>query len=424
MKLILKPLLKMLARATLRRYRPRVVGITGSVGKTSTKEAVAAVLASKYRVFQSPKNLNNELGLPLAVLGESDSGYGSLVAWAGIFVRAVRQLIKKNTSYPEVLVLEYGVDHPGDMAYLLSVAKPNVAVVTAVAPTHLEFLKTVAAVAREKQQLATSLDSSGVAVLAADDEMVAGFAERLRARVVTFGLSPSAQVRADAVQLSTAGAPGTAFKVSVSGSSLPVSLPGVLGRPPVVAALAAVAVGQALGVPLIEAVNALQKVVWPAGRLKVLAGVAGSVLIDDTYNSSPRAVAEALRVVQEVPAAEGARRWAILGDMLELGKASVELHREVGSRAAASGIDYLVTVGKESEAVHQAALTAGFNPQNMWHFAASSEVAKVIAPRLKANDIVLIKGSQGVRCELITKALLKNPEQAPELLVRQYKPWV
>ncbi len=427
MRLVIRVLLKVLARATLRRYHPRIVGITGSVGKSSTKEAVAQVLGLKYRVFQSPKNLNNELGLPLAVLGEADSGYSNLFAWAAIFWRALRQLTSGNTNYPEVLVLEYGVDHPGDMAYLLSVAKPNVAVVTAVAPTHLEFLKTVAGVAKEKRQLVASLDASGVAVLSADDPVVAGFAEGLKGRVVTFGLAPSAEVKAEAVSFSVAGdgsRAGTTFKLSLAGSSVPVNLVGVVGHPSVAAALAAAAVGEALGLPLINMVNALQHVAWPAGRLRVLPGAGETVLIDDTYNSSPRAVYEALRVLRELAVPGGGRRWAILGDMLELGKQSAELHREVGKQVAASGIDYLVTVGKESQEVHQAALAAGFNPQHVWHFAASPEVARAIASRLRAGDALLIKGSQGVRCERVTRALLRNPDQAHELLVRQCKPWV
>ncbi len=427
MKAILKLILKLLARATLRRYRPRVVGITGSVGKTATKAAVAGVLGTRFRLNPGYKNLNNEFGLPLCILGEADSGYGSAWAWLGILGRGLRQLLFHNPHYPEVLVLEYGIDRPGDMVYLLNLARPQVAVVTAIGPTHLEFLKTLATVAAEKARLVQALTPAGLAVLNADDPQVMALAPRLRARVVTFGFGEGANVQAEAVASTTnqAGtATGTTFKLRLSGSSLPVSLQGLCGRPPVLASLAAAAVGQEFGVPLIDIANALQGLVWPAGRLRLVPGSSETTLIDDTYNSSPRAVAEALQILRELPRAPGTRRWAILGDMLELGQQSKDLHREAGRLVASGGVDYLVTVGRESVATNEAARAAGFNGANQWHYATSGEVGSFVKPRLHPGDVVLIKGSQGVRCERITRELMREPARAGELLVRQHKPWV
>jgi len=427
MKTILKFILKLLARATVAQYRPRVVGITGSVGKTATKIAVAAVLSTRFRLNASHKNLNNEFGLPLSVLGEADSGYGSAAAWLGILWRGFRQLFVRNPHYPEVLVLEYGIDHPGDMVYLLSIVRPEVAVVTAIGPTHLEFLKTVTRVAAEKGKLVQALNPTGLAVLNADDPLVFELQHITKARLVTFGFSSSATIQAEAlaVTITPAGvASGITFKLRAAGSSLPVSLPGVVGRPPVLASLAAAAVGQEFGVPLIEIANALQSVAWPAGRLRLLAGVESTTLIDDTYNSSPVAVTEALQVLRELPRVPGTHRWAILGDMLELGAQSKELHRAVGRLVAEGGVDYLVTVGKESTEINVAARAAGFNAANQWHFPSSGEVGSFVKPRLHPGDVVLIKGSQGVRCERITRELMLEPSRVKELLVRQYKPWV
>ncbi|KKT21629.1 MAG: UDP-N-acetylmuramoyl-tripeptide-D-alanyl-D-alanine ligase [Parcubacteria group bacterium GW2011_GWE1_43_8] len=165
MKIILQQVLKILARVFIARYHPRIVGVTGSVGKTGSRLAIAAVLAERWRVGQAQNNFNNEIGLPLAILGEPDSGYRNLLAWLGILIRAIKHLVIKQKDYPEVLVLEYGVDHPGDMNYLLAIARPEVAVITAISATHLEFFGSVEGVAMEKSKLIASLPLQGTAVL-------------------------------------------------------------------------------------------------------------------------------------------------------------------------------------------------------------------------------------------------------------------
>ncbi|MDP3986101.1 MAG: UDP-N-acetylmuramoyl-tripeptide--D-alanyl-D-alanine ligase [Candidatus Veblenbacteria bacterium] len=427
MKFLLKLILKLLAKATLAKYCPRIVGITGSVGKTGSRLAVAAVLRQRFSVGEPAKNLNNEIGLPLAILGEQDSGYRSLVAWLGIFVRAFKQLIVKNSTYPEILVLEYGVDRPGDMDYLLSVARPEVAVLTAVSPTHLEFLQTVEGVAREKGKLVLALPATGTAVLNVDYPQVAALVGKGAAKVLRYGSDNMANVRAQGVSLSqdaSGAVQGVSFRLSIEGSTVPVLVRGTIGTPAVSMAMAGAAVGLALGLSVLEVTRGLAAFVPPPGRLSLIEGVHGTTIIDDTYNSSPEAVRVALLALGDMPCPVGARRWAVLGDMLELGKESEVLHRAVGEEVAKLKIDYLVTVGEQSRDIARGAIAAGLSEQNTWHVPESSQAGKTILESLLSGDVVLVKGSQGVLCERVVKDLMAAPRRAGELLVRQSKPWV
>lgn len=426
MKTVLKAVLKWLAQRTIAKYLPRVVGITGSVGKTSTKDAVAAVLRAKLRVGSNSKNLNNEIGLPLGVLCEDDSGYRNPFKWLAILIRAGRSLVLGKSNYPEVLVLEYGVDHRGDMDYLLRITKPDVAVVTAVSPTHLEFMGSVDAVAKEKGKLVTALPAGGTAVLNSDDQLVLAMGERTKSKVITYGLN-AADVRAENVSVSRnegGAVRGMSFKLVSGGSSIPVLLPGVIGKPPVASALAAAAVGISFGMSALDVGEALRTISFPPGRLRILSGIKNTTLLDDTYNSSPRAAEEALDSLAAVPLPDGARRWAVLGDMLELGEQSETLHRQLGEAVVKSGCDYLVTVGERARDIARGAVSRGLAPDRTWHFARAEEAGLFVQERLQPGDLVLIKGSQGVRCEKITKELMAEPQLANKLLVRQYKPWV
>ena len=427
MKFILQFILKLLAKATLAKYQPRVIGVTGSVGKTGSRLAVVAVLQQRWRVAGSQKNLNNEIGLPLAIIGEADSGYRNFLAWLGIFSRALRQLIVPSANYPKVLVLEYGVDHPGDMDYLLSMARPEVAVVTAVSATHLEFLNSVAAVAQEKGKLVSALSARGVAVLNFDFPAVAVMATKTQARVVGYGEAPSTDIRLTGTNVSQAPdgqIQGMSFRLSLGGSTVPVLIRDAVGKPVASMAAAGAAVGFALGLSVLEITQGLKKFSPPQGRLRLIKGVGESLLIDDTYNSSPQALAEAIDILSKLPLASGGRRWAILGDMLELGSESERLHYEAGKKIVEGQADYLVTVGKISKQILAGARAAGMSADQSWHIATAAEVAAIVKPLLQRGDIVLVKGSQGVRCEKAVKALMAEPQKAKELLVRQSSPWV
>ncbi len=426
MKKILSFILKILAKLILWRYHPIVIGITGSVGKTSVKEAVANLINRTGRtVWHSQKNLNNEIGLPLTVLLAKDSAYRNFLSWFKIFTQATKRLIIKDRYYPEFLVLEYGVDHPNDMDYLLSIARPQIAVLTAVSASHLEFMGSLDGVFKEKSKLIKALPLKGTAVLNGEDSKVLSLKSSVKCRVLTYGQVPGFDIYAEAVSLSLKPVIGMTFKMALKGNSWPMTVPGTVGEPIVSTVLAAAAVGQALGFTNLQILEGLKNLSLPAGRLRLLPGIKDTILLDDTYNSSPRAALAALQALVRIPLpVPSGRRWAVLGDMLELGNTSELLHREVGQSVAELGIDFLVTVGNESRSIGRGAVDKGMSEDRVWHFATSLEAGLFVQDRLVSGDVVLIKGSQGVRCEKITKELMAQPQKAKELLVRQYEPWL
>ncbi len=419
----LQALLAFLARAVLARYRPRIVAVAGSVGKTSTTRAVTAVLARSFSVRGSAGNHNNEIGVPLTVLGEARSGGRSPFVWTGILARGFLLAFGPARAYPKVLVLEMATDHPGDLAYLTSIASPDVAVLTAIAEEHTEFLGDLDGVAREEGAVVHALGPEGIAVLNADDPRVAALAEGLGDRAVTFGFGESAQVRAERVGAELAlGTVFTRFGLRIGERSLPVNLPGALGEGNVYAALAAASVALALRIDPALIPYGLAEYQPPPGRLRVLPGIKGVTLLDDTYNASPRAVELALKTFRALPAA--GRKIAALGDMLELGALTEEAHRQVGAAAASSGIDVLIGVGPASVFLCEAARRSGLSEDRVFHFPNAGEAGRFLQERLHPGDALLIKGSQGIRMEKIVRELMAEPGRAAELLVRQSKDWL
>jgi UDP-N-acetylmuramyl pentapeptide synthase len=427
---ILVPLLATLARLILRRYRPQVVGITGSVGKTSTKEAVAVVLGHRRRVRRSVKSYNNEIGLPLTVIGAAAPGR-SFVGWAGVVRRALRLVLWRDDDYPELLVLEMAADKPGDIAYLTAVAPCDVGVLTAIAPAHLQGFKTLERLTAEKRLVVSRLRPGGAAVLNRDDELVMKTSAPEGVSVLTYGFGERADVRGSEVALSfdpsgandLAALRGTSFKVSHAGSTVPVLLPCVVGRPPVLAALAAAAVGLHAGLNLVEIAEALQSYRQPPGRLNLLSGMNGSIVVDDTYNASPAAALAALDTLASLPVRAGGKRYAVFGDMLELGAYAEEGHAVVGRRVAERHPDALVTVGEAARTIAREARLAGVDASAIFSFAAAEEAHQFLAARLQSGDVVLVKGSEKARLERLVKDLLVDPERAGELLVRQEPAW-
>ena len=336
--------LRLLARLTIAKYNPAIVGVTGNVGKTSAKLAIATVLASDRTVRASVKNFNNELGLPLNIIGEFDSTEG-----LGIWIRAIWTGLKNlviTTDYPEVVVLEYGVDRPGDMNYLLGIVRPQIGAVTAVGdvPVHVEFFSGPEGLAKEKSKLIAALPATGFAILNADDPVVMKMAGQTRAHAVTFGFAPKADLHLTNFKNRfdpASSEAGVSFKLNYAGASVPVRIEGVFGKTAAYASAVAAATGIVFGLNLVKIAEALGHYAGPAGRLRAIPGLHRSTLIDDTYNASPRAMAEALETLKALKAK---RKIAVLGDMLELGQYTLEAHREVG-RTAAKVADMIVTVG-------------------------------------------------------------------------------
>lgn len=426
MRFILKFILKILARLIIARYQPRIVGVTGSVGKTGSRLAITAVMSERFKVGQAKKNLNNEIGLPLTILGEPDSGYRNMLVWFGIIARAIKKIIFKDKNYPEILVLEYGVDHPGDMDYLLSIAKPEVAVITAIGATHLEFFGSVDAIAKEKSKLIAVLPTTGTAILNYDFSSVVQQKNRTKAKVLGYGASELANVKVIGADISQTNGliQGMSFRLAIAGSTVPVLIRGTVGLPVVSMAAAGAAVGQAYGLSVLEITHGLEKFSSPAGRLRLINGLNNSLIIDDTYNSSPQAAAAAIEILNVLPLTISGKRWAVLGDMLELGNDSEILHYEIGKKIGDSKIDYLITVGLAAENILKGARDSGFSADSSWHVTNTNEAVVLIKQKLNKADVILVKASQGVRCERIVKGIMQEPEKAGELLVRQSPPWV
>ncbi len=414
--------LRFLARATIRRYNPTIVGVTGSVGKTSAKEAVRAVLSHGRRVRASAKSFNNEVGLPLNILGDWSSTEGWwFYPW--VIVSSLWRLAVRSASYPEVIVLEYGIDRPGDMTRLLSIAHPSVAVFTAVGetPVHVEFFPSPEAILHEKAKLITQLPMTGFAVLNADDVRVIAVGKQTRARVLTYGFAETADVRVVGFGVHREnGATGVTFKLVHGGNMVPVRLNGVLGRSQAYAVAAAASVGLVCGMNLIDIAEALAHYAPPPGRLRLIPGLRGSLLLDDTYNASPLAVQEGLEALKSLKAK---RSIAVLGDMLELGKYTLEGHENIG-RLAAKCVDLLVTVGLRGKFIAESALRAGMPRKSVVPFMTVNEATVYLQGMLKRDDAVLLKASQSVRMEKVTKELMGDPLRAEELLVRQNPAWL
>lgn len=424
MKSLLQKFLAFAARRTLKRYEPVIIGVTGSVGKTSTKDAIYTALKAKYRVRRGEKSLNSEIGLPLAVL-DAQNHYRDSMGWLAELANILKKVII-GFEYPEILVLEYGIQKPGDMDYLLSIAKPQIGVVTAIGevPVHVEFFKDSAEVVSEKAKLVEALPADGIAVLNHDDYDVLGMGEKTKARVITFGLERHASVKITnytfqhAKDTEMSDIPkGIAFKLEYNGSVVPVKLSGAFGFPQCYAAAAATAVGTALGMHLAEISEALRGYEPPPGRMRLVKGIKKSFILDDTYNAAPDAMRSALDTLRELPAR---RKIAVLGDMLEIGKYTEQVHRAVGDQAS-SFVDLLFTVGPRAKFIADEARSHGC--VQVFSFDDATPAGKALEPVIREGDLILVKGSQGMRMEKTVEEIMAEPMRAGELLVRQERFW-
>ncbi len=362
--------LQRVARAHRERLAVGVVGITGSVGKTSTKEAVAAVLRRRFRLLASPGNFNNEIGLPITLL---DADWET-----------------------DRAVLEMGAYKVGDIAELCAIAQPEVGIVTTVGPTHLESFGSLDAVERAKGELIEALPPTGLAVLNGDDERVRRMASRADCPVVFYGRGEMNAVRA--VDVGSRGLDGISFTMRFPGGEVRVETP-LIGEHNVYPCLAAAAVALADDVEPTEIAAALAAASPPALRMRPRPGRNGSTILDDSYNAAPISVLAALDVL----ARHGGRRVAILGDMLELGELEAEAHQRVGRRAAAAA-DVLIAVGPRGRIIGEAAQSAGLRDV---HFA---QAGSAVDFHPQPGDLVLVKGSHGMRLDLLADRLAETED--------------
>jgi len=340
-----------------------VIGVTGSAGKTTTKEALAQVLSTRYNVMKSEGNFNNHIGLPLQLLR-----------------------IQPQT---EFYVSEMGMNHAGEITELARIAEPNVGVVTMVAPVHLEFFDSIAGIAKAKKELIDALPANGVAILNKDDEFVRHFNDGRSGRVIYFGLDASAEVRAE--NITEQGGNGSKFDLLVHGERIRSYLP-LVGRHNVYNALAAVAVGLQFGITLKEAAEALAQLA-PSDKRGQIVEIGGATVVNDCYNSNPKALEAMVDALMGMPAS---RHIVVAGEMLELGPAGEELHRACGRYMAQHGVTQLIGVRGLAEPMVEAAGESGLAAE---FFAAPEEAGEWLARNAKKGDAVLLKASRGVKLE-------------------------
>ena len=416
-------LLKITASRVIKRYRPVVVGVTGSVGKTTAKEAIFSVLSRKFWVRKNEENYNNEVGVPLAVLGvkpiSPQNKKGDFLL--SLLKSAWLAYGWPEQAYPRLLILELAADRPGDIEYLSKIINPKIGVVTAVGdvPVHVEFYASPEAVAKEKSKLVAALPPDGLAVLNYDDQAVLDMKEKTSAKKITFGFSNSADLWAsdtsyfaaeeslsDGVANQNIG--GLSFKINSGSTFVPMRANNLVAIHQIYGILAAAAVGLHFGMNLVDISGAIENIDLPHRRMNLLRGVKNSVVIDDTYNASPLSTHAALDTLRDFTKArqtigKNGRRIAVLGDMRELGKYEANAHRAIGNLAA-ERCDILVTVGGAGKLIADSAGNQ-MPKENIISFDTSEEAKIRVQEIIREGDVVLVKGSRAMKMEKIVEEI-------------------
>lgn len=420
LKAIVSRILLFETKLILAKYEPKIIGVTGSVGKTTTKDAVYDVLKDHVHVRKSQKSYNSEIGLPLTVIG-ADNAWGNIFLWIFIMFKGVWLLIKR-VDYPEWLVLEMGADRPGDIKALAQLAKPDIAVMTWLGevPVHVEFFDSPEALFNEKMEIARALKDGGTLVYNHDDHKLRSLieGERLPHKQKRYGTEEGADISMSNVSIVYDGdrVHGSSAQVLHAGERSELVIRESLGVQALYAYLAAISVADLLGLSRIR----YTRTVASQGRMHALKGIKGSAIIDDSYNASPAATQAALNVLAQV--VPDRKKIAVLGDMLELGKYSGEEHRKIGAQAARVA-DLLVTVGVRAKAIADGAIKAGMPKKAVAEFDDTRLAKEFVREQIKKGDVVLVKGSQGARMERIVERIMLEPHKAKEELVRQDSAW-
>jgi UDP-N-acetylmuramoyl-tripeptide--D-alanyl-D-alanine ligase len=402
------------SKIILKKYKPKIIAVTGTVGKTSTKDAIFTVLSKSIYVRKSEKSFNSEIGVPLTILG-CENGWNDPFIWLKNIFVGIDNIIF-NAHYPDCLVLEVGADHPGDIQSITKWLKTDISVITKIGdvPVHVEFFSSPEEVLKEKSYLVKALKTDGTLVLYTDDRKASTLSEGVTQKIISYGISNLSSVRATDVEVvydNEKLPKGMFFKLNYQDQSIPVRIDGILGSQQIYPLLAGASVGIALDISLKNIVSSFENHEAPRGRMNILKGINSSIIIDDTYNSSPDALREGLHTLASLQVS--GKRIAVLGDMLELGQFSHEEHRKAGVLALQSS-DLLITVGNRAKGMSANAL----------NFRTSKEAADHVKGIVSEGDVVFVKGSQSMRMERVSKALLQEPEKAPDLLVRQEEEWL
>ncbi len=422
MKKILIKLLKIFSKLIIQKYKPEVIAITGSVGKTSSKEAIAQILQNKFKIRKTISNYNNEIGVPLTIIGVKKSPGKSILGWLIVFLKAIALLIFP-FKYPQKLVLEFGADHKGDIDYLVSFIPVYVGVLTRISRVHIQYFKTLGSIFNEKRKIFSNINNQGFAIINNDDQLIKTLNNKLTCRTITYGIENKSDIQASDLRIiEKEGIIGINFKLKYQGNVVPVFLAHILSQAQVYAFLAGVSVALQYGFNLVELSSFANKYIPPRGRTNLIQGINNSYIIDDTYNSSPEAVKMSLDLLSGMRSLILGKRIAVLGDMLELGRESVPAHKEIGEYVVQHKIDVLLTVGDISRNTYLAAQKLSMLDNNI-HFKNQLDLVSYLKSIIKKDDLILVKGSQGSRMERVVKLIMANRQEAKNILVRQSFDW-
>jgi UDP-N-acetylmuramoyl-tripeptide--D-alanyl-D-alanine ligase len=427
------------ARLVIKKYKPKIIAVSGSVGKTTTRDFLYSALSKKFFVRKSEKSIADSLGVMLTVIGRPANEIAFRTEELSFFTLSWQflatlffglELLIWRKKYPDWLILEIDADKPGDIDGVSKWLPIDILVVTAIGtvPSHIEtFDSDLEKFLAEKKKLLASLRRDGTIVYNADDETASRLVVENPLKKISCGISGGCDVRGGDFEIlvSTSGGvskpTGMKFEISSGSEKVTATIMDSVGIHNEYAALLSVAVSGLLGVPLSDATKSIEKSALLPGRMKIIAGLKDSTLIDDSYNSSPIAMRQAVEVLGRMQTA--GRKIAVVGDMLELGKFSAEEHREVG-RLLAPVVNRAICVGFRARRMAEAMLSLSFDENNISCFDNASEAGKFLQNILEPGDIVLIKGSQATRLEKVVQEVMRHPEDKAALLVRQEPEWL
>lgn len=414
------------AKFVLNKYKPQIVVVVGSVGKTTTKDAIYAALSGSFIVRKSEKSFNSEIGIPLTILG-CQNAWSNPIMWIQNIFTGFRLMFFKS-DFPKWLVLEVGADKTGDIQKVSKWLKTDIVVLTRLpdVPVHVEFFDSPEDVVKEKLSIIRSLKEGGSLVLNGDDEKIRSVIEKHGdKKIITYG------VRKDVKNLVTASyssiiyknklPDGIRFKVNYDGENIPIEIRDCLGDQHIYPILAAVSVGSLCGIDNSSIADRFKEYSTSPGRMKLVEGVKNSLIIDDTYNSSPVAVHAALETLSNIKT--DGKKIVMLGDMMELGQYSIEEHKKVGVEVAKI-CDELITVGFRARAIAEAALSNGMHPMKVLQYDDVVRAGNELEARINEHDIVLMKASQSIRMEKAVEEIMAHPEGKHKLLARQDEEWL
>lgn len=416
------------ARLVLRRYKPKVVAITGNAGKTSTKDAVAAVLESEFFVWKNEKSYNSDIGIPLTIL-HCKNAWSNPLSWIKNLAEGLVLALFPH-KYPEWLVLEVGADKPDDIGKFTKWLRPEIVIVTRIGetPVHVENFSSREELIKEKSKLVRALRPGGTLILNADDPDVLEMRNIPKlAKVITYGFLPGSNLRASNYNISYSDSghvalpSGMSFKIDYLGNIVPVRIDGVVGMNNIYSALAGFAAGLSLNINFVSMIESISKYERPVGRLKLIKGLNNSAILDDSYNSSPSALQLAIESVKDIEIS--GRKIAVIGDMLELGQFTTEAHHSIGKKIP-EVFELLITVGQRAHGFVKGAVEARMGKRKIKSFNDSRSAGDYLVNIVGPGDLILVKGSQGMRMERVVESIMLNQEDKQKLLPRQEKEWL